>query len=42
MMKLRRNTYIYSMMILTCEVEIKQFSDDGCVAIDDTVSLCPV
>lgn len=27
---------------LTCEVEIKQSSQDGCVETDNTASLCPV
>jgi len=40
-MKLHTHS-MFSMLILTCEVDIKQFSDDGCVATDDTVSLCPV
>ena len=41
-MRLTMKLHTHSMLILTCEVDIKQFSDDGCVATDDTVSLCPV
>lgn len=41
-MQWRHNEKTVRVHELTCEVEIKQSSHDGCVETDNTASLCPV